>query len=83
MKRLSIALSTLLALNLLTEGIRWLLASNLLPLSHLWLSAFVVVGMVALTYFATLEASPLASLYQREVKVYAVAGLVGLLLGLL
>ena len=83
MKRLSIALSVLLLLNLITEGLRWLLAANLLPLANLWLTALVVIGMVALTYFATLEASPLASLYEREVQVYAVAGFVGLLLGLL
>lgn len=83
MKRLAIALAVLLLLNLLTEGWRWLLATNLLPLANLWLTALVIMGMVALTYFATLEASPLAYLYKREVKVYAVAGLIGLLLGLL
>ena len=65
MKRLSIALSVLLLLNLLTEGLRWLLAAHLLPFTNLWLTALVVSGMVALTYFATLEASPLAYLYEQ------------------
>jgi len=83
MKRLSIALSVLLLLNLLTEGLRWLLAANLLPLANLWLTALVVLGMVVLTYFATLSASPLAYLYAKEAKVYAAAGCVGFLLGLL
>jgi len=83
MKRLSIALSVLLSLNLLTEGIRWLAASNLLPMANLWITALICVGIVALTYFSTLEASPLYYLYQREAKVYAAAGLAGFLLGLL
>lgn len=83
MKRLSIALSVLLSLNLLTEAIRWLVASNLLPVTQLWLTALICVGVVTLTYFSILEANPLYYLYQREAKVYAVAGLAGFLLGLL
>jgi hypothetical protein len=83
MKRLAIALSVLLSLNLLTLGMRWLISSQVLPLATLWLTALVCIGIVALTYFSTLEASPLYALYHREAKVYAIAGLAGVLLGLL
>ncbi len=83
MKRLAIALSVLLSLNLLTTGIRWVAASGILPMVNLWIAVLVCIGIVALTYFSTLEASPLYYLYQREAKVYAAAGLSGVLLGLL
>jgi hypothetical protein len=83
MKRLAIALSVLLSLNLLTTGIRWVAASGILPMANLWIAVFVCIGIVALTYFSTLEASPLYYLYQREAKVYAAAGFAGVLLGLL
>ena len=82
MKRLSIALSVLLSFNLLTIGLRWLMSAQILPLADLWLVVFICVGILALTYFTTLEASPDYALYQREARVYAVAGLVGLFLGL-
>jgi hypothetical protein len=83
MKRLAIALSVLLSLNLLTLGMRWLISAQVLPLATVWLTALVCVGIVALTYFSTLEASPLYAIYHREAKVYAIAGLAGVLLGLL
>jgi len=83
MKRLSVALSVLLTCNLLTEGIRWLVDSKTLPMANAWITALVCVGIVALTYFSTLEASPLYYQYHREAKVYAAAGLAGFLLGLL
>ena len=83
MKRLAIALSVLLILNLLTLGMRWLISSQLLPLANVWLTGLVCVGIVALTYFSTLEASLLYAFHHREAKVYAVAGLAGVLLGLL
>ncbi|HEY9624969.1 MAG TPA: hypothetical protein V6C78_31875 [Crinalium sp.] len=83
MKRLAIALSLLLSLNLLTLGIRWLISSQVLPLATVWLTALVCIGIVALTYFSTLAASPLYALYHREAKVYAAAGLAGVILGLL
>jgi len=83
MKRLSIALAVLLSLNLLTEAVRWLVASNLLPMTQLWLMALICVGIVALAYFSILEANPFYYLYQREAKVYALAGLAGFFLGLL
>ncbi len=82
MKRLAIALSVLLSLNLLTTGVRWVAASNLLPMANLWIGILVCVGIVALTYFSTLEASPFYYLYQREAKIYAAAGFAGVLLGL-
>lgn len=81
MKRLAIALSVLLSLNLLTLGMRWLISHQVLPLANGWLTGLVCVGMVALTYFSTLEASPLYD--QRQAKVYAAAGFAGVLLGLL
>ncbi len=83
MKRLAIALSVLLTLNLLTLGMRWLISSQILPLANVWLTGLVCVGIVALTYFSTLEASSLYALYHREAKVYAAAGVAGVLLGLL
>lgn len=66
-----------------TLGMRWLISSRLLPLSNVWLADLVFVGIVALTYFSTLAGSPLYAFYHREAKVYAVAGLAGVLLGLL
>lgn len=83
MKRLAIALSVLLTLNLLTLGMRWLIASRGVPLANIGITGLVCVGIVALTYFSTLEASPLYACYHREAKVYAVAGFAGVLLGLL
>ncbi len=83
MKRLAIALSVLLTLNLLTLGMRWLISSQVLPLANVWLTGLVCVGIVDLTYFSTLEASHLYVFYHREAKVYASAGLAGVLLGLL
>ena len=77
MKRLSIAACVLLTLNMCTYGIKLLLASGL-PMANLW--AFAVIGLVvvALTYFATLEAS---LLYHREFKIYAASALFGIVLG--
>ena len=83
MKRLAIALSVLLTLNLLTLGMRWLISNQLLPLANVWLAGLVCVGTVALTYFSTLEASPFYAFHHQEAKVYAAAGLAGVLLGLL
>jgi hypothetical protein len=83
MKRLAIALSVLLTLNLLTLGMRWLISNQVLSLANALLTGLVCVGIVAFTYFSTLEASPLYAFYHREAKVYAAAGLAGVLLGLL
>ena len=83
MKRLALALSILLVLNLLTSGIRWLIATQQLPLANLWLFLLITVGVVALVYCSTLEASPRYSVYHPEAKVYALAGLAGVVLGLL
>jgi hypothetical protein len=83
MKRLAIALSCLLCLNLLTTGLRWLVVSQRLSFANVGLIVLVGLGVVTLTYFATLEASPHYSLYHREAKVYAAAALAGVLLGLL
>ena len=83
MKRLAIALSVLLTLNLLTLGMRWLISSRLFLLANVWLTSLICVGIVALTYFSTLEASPVYTLYHPEAKVYAVAGFAGVLLGFL
>jgi hypothetical protein len=80
MKRLSIATCVLLALNLSTYGIKLLLASGL-PMANLWAYALIGLAMVALVYFATLEASPLYYLYHREFKVYALAASFGIVLG--
>lgn len=80
MKRLSVALSSLLTLNLLTHGVRAILPLGL-PLTNLWVYVLISLGIVALTYFATLDASPLYSLYHREFKVYAACALLGVILG--
>lgn len=80
MPRLAYAVATLLIANLLSEGIRALWLAQIIPLANLWLVVLVAVGMVALTWFSTLEASPLWYEYEREAKVCAVAGLVGVLL---
>ena len=80
MKRLSLATCALLFFNLCAHGIRLLLASGL-PLSDLWAYALIGLGLVALVYFATLEASPLYYLYHREFKVYAASALFGIVLG--
>ncbi len=83
MKRLAIALSVLLSLNLTTLGMRWLILSGFLPLSQLWLPILIGIGIVVLTYFATLEASPFYNFYAREAKLYVAAGIAGILLGLI
>lgn len=80
MPRLAYAVATLLIANLLSEGIRALWLAQIIPLANLWLVVLVAVGMVVLTWFSTLEASPLWYEYEREAKVCAVAGLVGVLL---
>jgi len=80
MPRLAYAVATLLVANLLSEGIRALWLAQIIPLANLWLVVLVAVGMIALTWFSTLEASPLWYEYEREAKVCAVAGLVGVLL---
>ena len=83
MKRLALALSVLLTLNLLTSGIRWLIATQRLPLANLWLFLLITLGVVSLVYCSTLEASSRYSVYHEQAKVYAVAGLAGIVLGLL
>ena len=83
MKRLSIALSCLLCLNLLTMILCWLVVSQFLSLSNVGFIVLVGFGLVILNYFATLEASPHYSLYHREAKIYTVAALAGVLLGVL
>jgi len=80
MQRLAYAVATLLIANLLAEGIRALWLAQIIPLANLWLVVLISLGMIALTWFATLEASPLWYEYEREAKVCAVAGLVGVLL---
>ena len=83
MKRLSIATCVLLIFNLCAYGIKLLLASGL-PMANLWAFAVIGLGMVALTYFVTLEASPLYHLYHlyhREFKIYAASALFGIVLG--
>jgi len=80
MQRLALAVATLLIANLLSEGSRALWLAQIIPLANLWLVVLISLGMVALTWFATLEASPLWYEYEREAKVCAVAGLVGVLL---
>lgn len=80
MPRLAYAVSTLLIANLLAEGIRALWLAQIIPLANLWLVVLISLGLVVLTWFATLEASPLWYEYEREAKVCAVAGLVGVLL---
>jgi hypothetical protein len=83
MKRLAIALSVLLSLNLITLGMRWLILSGFLPLTQLWLPILIGIGIVVLTYFATLEASPFYNVYAREAKLYVAAVIAGILLGLI
>ena len=80
MKRLSIAACALLTLNLLTHAIKLILASGF-PLIDLWVYALIGLGVIALVYFTTLEASPLYYLYHRECKVYACSALLGTFLG--
>ena len=80
MKRLSLATCVLLALNLCASGIKLLLASGL-PMADLWAYAVIGLAVVALVYFATLEASPLYYLYHQEFKVYAASALFGIVLG--
>lgn len=80
MQRLAFAVATLLTANLFAEVVRMLWLSGIIPLANLWLVVLIAFGMVALTWFATLEASPLWYEYEREAKVCAVAGLVGVLL---
>jgi hypothetical protein len=82
MPRLAIALCTLLTLNLTTTGLRWLFVTHRLPWGQTLSLALACVGILALTYVSTLEASPLYYLYQKEAKIYALSGLVGCLLGL-
>jgi len=82
MHRLSIALAVLLSLHLATTGLKWLFLAGVLPFGQTLAAALVCVAMLALTYFTTLEASPLYHLYQEEAKIYALAGFVGVLLGL-
>lgn len=83
MNRLALALAVLLSLNLLTLFLRWLLTTQPVPLVNAGVTGLVCVGIVALTYFTTLDASPHYALYHREAKVYAIAGLTGVVLGLL
>ncbi|PSB26653.1 hypothetical protein [Stenomitos frigidus] len=80
MPRLAYAAASLLSANLLAEAIRALWRSGVLPPFNLLLLVLVVLGMVALVWFATLEASPRWYEYEREAKVCAIAGLVGALL---
>ena len=80
MKRLSIAACVLLTLNMCTYGIKLLIASGL-PMADLWAFAVIGLAMIALVYFATLQASPLYYLYHREFKIYAAFALFGILLG--
>ncbi len=80
MQRLALAVATLLTANLVAETIRALWLSGVIPFANLWLLVLIAVGIVVLTWFATLEASPLWYEYEREAKVCAVAGVVGVLL---
>lgn len=80
MKRLCIATSILFFANFAVYGIRWILASGI-PLADIWVYLVIALAMVALTYFATLEASPFYYLYQREGTLYAAAALIGAVLG--
>lgn len=82
MLRLSIALAILLTLHLVTTGLKWLFMAGVMPFGQTLATALILVAILALTYFTTLEASPLYYLYQQEAKIYALAGFVGVLLGL-
>jgi hypothetical protein len=50
-------------------------------MADLWAYAVIGLALLALVYFATLEASPLYYLYHREFKVYAASALFGIVLG--
>jgi len=80
MQRLAFAVASLLSANLLAEAVRALWLAGVLPQWNLLLLVMTALGLVALTWFATLEASPYWYAYEREAKVCAVAGLVGVLL---
>jgi len=80
MQRLALAVASLLSANLFAEVVRSLWLAGVMPQANLLLMVLIALGLVALTWFATLEASPLWYAYEREAKVCAVAGLVGVLL---
>jgi len=82
MHRLPLALATLLSLHLVTIGLKWLFLAGVMPFGQTLAAALVCLAMLALTYFTTLEASALYYLYQEEAKIYALAGFIGVLLGL-
>ena len=82
MHRLSIALSISLSLHLVTTGLKWLFVAGVMPFGQTLATALILIAILALTYFTTLEASPLYYLYQEEARIYALSGFVGILLGL-
>jgi len=80
MARLAFAVASLLSANLLAEAVRALWQAGVMPHWNLFLLVLTALGLITLTWFATLEASPYWYAYEREAKVCAVAGLVGVLL---
>lgn len=80
MQRLAFATASLLIANLLAEATRALWLAGVMPQSNLLVLVLIVLGLITLVWFSTLEASPYWYAYEREAKVCAVAGLVGVLL---